>query len=82
MSEELTEINEKMLDYIKQTDKELWSNIMFTQSFAVGLSLGIVILWLQQTYFILSSTTSIEFGILHSSNPFHQGRRASDESRY
>ena len=46
------------------------------------LAIGIGILFLQHTYFILLSGSSVEYGMLIASNPFYEGHKSSEAARF
>ena len=48
----------------------------------LGLTIGLSLLLLQHTYFICTSSSSIEYGVLIPINPFFQGERRVEQEMY
>ena len=63
-------------------DGSLLNDTYYCRDLGMALSLAIGCLLLQQSYFILTSTTSIEYGILLNSNPFFEGKRQSEVNQF
>lgn len=75
---------------IKRFVMQHFRNSDFAEAFTVrqaagvclGLTIGLTLLLLQHTYFIWTSTSSIEYGVLIPINPFFQGSRTAEQEMY
>ena len=48
----------------------------------LGLTIGLSLLLAQHTFFIWTSTTSIEYGVLMTINPFFQGEKGVERRMF
>ena len=61
--------------YFRQYDEFGSSSIRQASGICMGLVIGLSLLLLQHTFFIWTSTSSIEYGVLLSVNPFFEGEK-------